>query len=211
MQEGILIGMSKKLVRWGMITLLVVVGAALSMWWLHGYLEVPASAAGAMLRQLGGGAGFASALRPEEPIVVAPKSAAMILSVIESLPEASTFLALMDFTGATSQLRGAGPYSVFVPADDAFARLAPNALSNMTFAEKKRLAQNHIVKGRVITSQSAATGSVKTASKDTLEFAVEADGQSVRVGRGWVLSQFTAQNGVVYVINAVLVPTAKNH
>jgi uncharacterized surface protein with fasciclin (FAS1) repeats len=143
------------------------------------------------------------------PVSVASKSSASVAYVVSTLQDAGNFQALWNSTGVASLVKGRGPYTIFVPDNEAFSNLPPNTFVNMTAAEKKRLVEYHVVVGRALDVDAVSSGSIQALSKDMLNFHVNLANHSVQVNSGWVLEEHKASNGVVYVISSVLLPPTK--
>ncbi len=140
------------------------------------------------------------------PVSIAPASAKTVAAIVASLPDAALFQSLYASAGGAALLTGAGPYTVFVPTDGAFAYLPPGELSNLTAAEKTRLVEYHIVPHRALDLSAVSSGTIPALSGDMLNFSVDLADQTVQVDSGWAIQEFKAKNGVVYTISAVLLP-----
>ncbi len=134
------------------------------------------------------------------------RTSATVNGVIASLAGSSRFAALYTSTGVNATVTGKGPFTVFVPADTAYADLTPATLSSMTAAQKKRLVQYHVVVGKMLDLDAVSSGTYMALSKDALNFQVNAQTKLAYVNSGYTIRQYKASNGIVYVISAVLVP-----
>lgn len=118
----------------------------------------------------------------------------------------TTLLTALDAAGLTETLSGAGPFTVFAPTDEAFAALPAGALESL-LADPDALREvlvHHVVAGRAEAADVAGLASVTTLQGGTLAIST-ADG--VRVGNGRVIAaDVAAANGVIHVIDAVLLP-----
>lgn len=118
------------------------------------------------------------------------------------------FLAAVEAAGLAGKLQGEGPFTVFAPTDEAFAKLPAGALDDlMAPANRARLAGllgNHVVLGRL------AAGDIKTMKAANVNGAdleiVIADGRVMVGGAQVVGDELTAGNGVIHAIDTVLVP-----
>ncbi len=131
-----------------------------------------------------------------------------VVSVAKSLPDATRFAALLSSSGVGATLTGKGPYTIFVPSDRAF-RLVPQGALNLTAAQLKRLVQYHVVSGRAIDVNAIDAGTIQALSKDMLNFSINQNDQSARVNSSLVLQAYKASNGMVYLVNMVLLPPTK--
>jgi transforming growth factor-beta-induced protein len=111
--------------------------------------------------------------------------------------------ALTD-TNLVATLQGAGPFTVFAPTDDAFAKLPAGTLEGLSNDQLATILKYHVVAGE-LPSTALKAGPVKTAA----EFSsfVTLDGSSVKVNASTVTAaNVEASNGVVHVIDSVLLP-----
>jgi uncharacterized surface protein with fasciclin (FAS1) repeats len=131
-------------------------------------------------------------------------SSSSVAAVVAGIPNAGRFNQLLAQSGVS--FSGKGPYTVFVATDGAFGRLVPGTINNMTAAELKRTLEYHIVSGKRLDVDAVNNGQVQALSGDTLNFRVDTVKNAVYVNSGYVLSAYKANNGIVYVINSVLVP-----
>jgi uncharacterized surface protein with fasciclin (FAS1) repeats len=106
-------------------------------------------------------------------------------------------------------LKGTGPFTVFAPTDQAFAKLPAGTLEALLKPENKRKLQrvltSHVVAGRVMAADVVKTSSVKAVSGETLTIA-SADGGVTVDGAKVVKTDIAATNGVIHVIDSVIVP-----
>jgi uncharacterized surface protein with fasciclin (FAS1) repeats len=105
-------------------------------------------------------------------------------------------------------LSGKGPFTVFAPTDKAFEALPKGVLADLLKPENKAKLQKiltyHVVAGEV-TSKMIKPGEVKTVEGSPLKISVESG--KVMVGpANVVLADVDASNGVIHVINQVLLP-----
>jgi transforming growth factor-beta-induced protein len=121
----------------------------------------------------------------------------------------TTLATALTAAGLIDTLKGPGSFTVFAPTDDAFAKLPAGALDNL-LADKEALTKvllYHVVSGKVM-----AADVVKLTSAATVEgssVAIKAEGGKVMVGEAQViLPDVEAANGVIHVIDTVLLPSA---
>nr|WP_297356907.1 fasciclin domain-containing protein [uncultured Caldimonas sp.] len=124
-------------------------------------------------------------------------------------PQLSTLNKLIREAGMTDTLRAAGPYTVFAPSDEAF-KAVPKATLDALAQDKeqlKALLAYHVVPGKM-PAQQVQSGKVKTVQGESIELAKA--GGFVTVGEALVTqSDVEASNGVVHVIDRVLIPPKK--
>lgn len=117
----------------------------------------------------------------------------------------------VEAAGLTDALNGPGPFTVFAPSDEAFEKLPDGVLEEWLKPENKAALTNvlmhHVVKGNMMSS-SLTNGEVTTNSGDTTT--VKLDGKMVMVGDATVVTpDLKAANGVVHIIDTVIIPDAE--
>lgn len=120
-----------------------------------------------------------------------------------------TLVAAVEAAGLVETLKGAGPFTVFAPTDDAFAALPAGTVEDLLKPEnKEKLTQiltYHVVPGKVM----AADLKGKTTEAETVEGSTVSvdgtDGVTVN-GAKVVKADVTASNGVIHAIDTVLMP-----
>jgi uncharacterized surface protein with fasciclin (FAS1) repeats len=121
----------------------------------------------------------------------------------------ATLVAALQAAGLAETLAGEGPFTVFAPTDDAFAAL-PEGTVEALLADIPQLTDillYHVVSGKVMASDVVSLDSAETLQGQSL--GIEVDGSLVRIGEAQVLiADIEADNGVIHVIDAVLLPPA---
>ena len=118
-----------------------------------------------------------------------------------------TLASLLAKAGLAGTLEGTGPYTVFAPTDAAFAKVPKATLAALAKNKTKLRAVllYHVVKGRVTAAQAMKLHSAKTLEGKSLSIRVS--GGKVIVGGATVVkANVMATNGVIHVINKVLIP-----
>lgn len=147
-------------------------------------------------------------------------SAAMLMSVtaakaddiVDTAVAAGSFetlVAAVQAAGLEETLRGEGPFTVFAPTDEAFAALPEGTVESLLEEENRdqlvSILTYHVIPGAVMSSDIAG----QTLSVDTVEgsaLAIDAT-DGVRVGEAMVVTaDIEASNGVIHVIDTVLIP-----
>ena len=110
-----------------------------------------------------------------------------------------------------STLKGPGPFTVFAPTDEAFAKLPAGTLENLLKPENKamlrRVLTYHVVPGKVMAADVVKLKEAKTVNGKMLH--VKANGPSVMINDAKVTSpDIVASNGVIHVIDTVILPKA---
>lgn len=144
------------------------------------------------------------------PVAREDRMNADVAAVVAGIPEASSFASLFVSTGVSASVSASGTYTVFVPTNGAFNLLSPGTLSNMTAAQKKRLVEYHLVSGRAVDTVAVETGTITAVSKDSLNFEVRDSDDSAMVNSAFIIKQYKAKNGIVYLVSNVLVPPEKS-
>ena len=107
-------------------------------------------------------------------------------------------------------MKGPGPYTVFAPTDEAFAKLPPGTLEKL-LADKEQLTRiltYHVVSGDVQAAEVVKLTSAKTVEGADVKITVKGNG--VMVNQAHVVkTDIETSNGVIHVIDAVLLPPAK--
>ena len=132
--------------------------------------------------------------------------------VVDTAIAAGSFKTLakaLDAAGLVNTLKGAGPFTVFAPTDEAFAKLPDGTLETLLKPENKeklrRILTYHVVPGTVMAADVVKLHSAKAVSGDTITVKVQ-DGV-VHVDNATVTSaDVLASNGVIHVINSVILP-----
>ena len=119
-----------------------------------------------------------------------------------------TLAAALEAADLVSTLKGAGPFTVFAPTDAAFAKLPAGTVESLLKPENKaklqRILTYHVVAGKVMAADVVKLTSAKAVSGDTLTIKT---GNGVMVdGAKVVTADVVASNGVIHVIDTVLLP-----
>ncbi len=138
----------------------------------------------------------------------APAAGGDILSTAASAGKFNTLAAAVKAAGLSETLQGAGPFTVFAPTDDAFAKLPAGLVDALLKPENKdaltKVLTYHVVPGKVM-STDVKPGAVKTVEGE--ELTVTVDGDKVKINDANVTSvDVAASNGVIHVLDSVLVP-----
>ena len=140
------------------------------------------------------------------PVIKESRTTSTVAQVVASLSGASTFASYLLSTGVGTSITGVGPYTVFVPTNAAFGKLAAGTVSGLSVAAKKRLIQYHIVSGKKLDVDALETSTIMSLSRDMLNFQALGPQFGGKVNNSVVIHQYNAKNGVVYTIDAVLIP-----
>jgi uncharacterized surface protein with fasciclin (FAS1) repeats len=106
-------------------------------------------------------------------------------------------------------LKGSGPFTVFAPTDEAFAKLPAGTLETLLKPENKpklqRILKAHVVAGKVMAADVVKVSPAKAVSGDTLRIAARDGGVTVD-GAKVVKTDIAASNGIIHVIDSVILP-----
>ena len=132
-----------------------------------------------------------------------------IVAVAQGNPEFSTLVAAVTAAGLGEALSGEGPFTVFAPTNAAFEALPAGLLEKLLLPENKevltKILTYHVVAAKVMAADVAA-GDVTTLEGSA--FAITTEG-GVKVNAANVTAtDVAASNGVIHVIDAVLVPAS---
>ena len=145
------------------------------------------------------------------PLTAAP-AAAQTKDIVDTAVAAGSFKTLATALKAADlvdTLKGPGPFTVFAPTDEAFAKLPAGTVEMLLKPENKakltRILTSHVVAGKVMAADAARLTSAKAVSGDTLTIA--ARGGSVMIDKAKVVTaDVAASNGVIHVIDTVILP-----
>ena len=131
-----------------------------------------------------------------------------IVDVASASGSFNTLVAAVQAAGLGDTLMADGPYTVFAPTDEAFAALPEGVLDKLLLPENKavltQILTYHVVGGEV-PSSAVVTGMVPTVEGTDLD--VVAEGGEVTVnGANVVATDVVADNGIIHVIDGVLLP-----
>ena len=142
--------------------------------------------------------------------VLLPPVPITVMDIIANSEVHNTLETAIGLAGLTETLQGAGPFTVFAPTDDAFAAL-PSSVLNALLADPTGGLTNvllyHVVAGQNLSSELSDGQSITTVLGQDVVVTINDDGVFIN-GAQVVLADLEADNGVVHVIDAVLVPVA---
>ena len=133
-----------------------------------------------------------------------------IIDTIAKQDQFSTFTRLMKSSGANSVLDEGGDFTVFVPTNDAFAKVPEQKINELLNEQNqtklKALLSYHILSGRVMAAHLPGTPTRRAFSGDELTF-TDSNGLKVN-GASIQARNLEASNGVVHAIDTVLAPSS---
>jgi len=132
-----------------------------------------------------------------------------LVTTLQSTGRCRTLLKIIQLTGREQALERSGPFTIFAPTDDAFAKLPSGMLEGlMKPANKARLQailETHLVRGK-LTSQDAKSSTVTTLGGSKVEIDREGS-EFVFEDANVVQPDLVARNGVIQIIDKVILPT----
>jgi uncharacterized surface protein with fasciclin (FAS1) repeats len=147
--------------------------------------------------------------------VAAPKDNTGNQDIVDTAVEAGSFQTLakaLQAADLVDTLKGPGPFTVFAPTDEAFAKLPAGTLDDLLKPENKdklrAILAYHVVAGKVPSAKVVTLSSAKTVNGQ--EVKITATGGNVMVNNAHVVkADIPASNGVIHVIDAVILPDAQ--
>jgi uncharacterized surface protein with fasciclin (FAS1) repeats len=144
---------------------------------------------------------------PSTPAASSPAAAGTIVDVAASNPDFSTLVAAVEAAGLVDTLNGPGPFTVFAPTNEAFAALPAGLLDKLLLPANKetltKILTYHVVAAKVMATD-VKPGAVATVEGSDITITTEG---GVKVNDANVTAtDVEASNGVIHVIDAVLVP-----
>ena len=118
-----------------------------------------------------------------------------------------TLASLLTKAGLAGTLQGKGPFTVFAPTDAAFAKVPKATLAALAKnkAKLRAVLLYHVVKGKVTAAQAMKLRSAKSLQGTSLSIRVR-NGKVIVGGATVIKANVMASNGVIHVINKVLIP-----
>jgi uncharacterized surface protein with fasciclin (FAS1) repeats len=159
-------------------------------------------------------AGLAAAALAAAPASARPDTTAAAAAakpnIVETAVAAGNFTTLVSLVkqaGLAETLSGAGPYTVFAPTDAAFKKVPKKTLKALgkDKAKLKAVLLYHVASGRLAAKRVVKRSSIKTLNGKRVKIRVR--GRNVFVNRSKVVTaDVRASNGIIHVINRVLIP-----
>lgn len=149
------------------------------------------------------------AIAPSAPDMAAAEASDSLVEVAAANGSFDTLIAAVQVAGLEPTLAGEGPYTIFAPTDEAFAALPEGTVEKLTKPENqevlKEILAYHVISGAV-TANDINPGTLSTVEGSELEVAKDPAGVVVNGQAKVVQPDVTADNGVIHVIDSVLVP-----
>jgi transforming growth factor-beta-induced protein len=141
-----------------------------------------------------------------DQVLEVPEPKNTIINVLKNNPAFTTLLTALNAAGLTSTLESEGPFTLLAPTNAAFRKLPPGALESLLAnpEELKKVLLTHVIAGTVY-SRGLTSGKVPVLSGRTVDVSVSNYGITVENARV-IDPDISASNGVVHVIDAVILP-----
>jgi transforming growth factor-beta-induced protein len=158
----------------------------------------------AAIAQCGGGCSDSAMAGYEEK-----KSKKDIVDIAVKSGSFNTLVAAVKAAGLVETLKGKGPYTVFAPTDEAFAKLPAGTVETLLKPENRKKLQDiltyHVVSGRVAAADVVNLSAADTVLGESVTIAVKKD--KVMINNSQVVkTDIEASNGLIHVIDTVLLP-----
>lgn len=132
--------------------------------------------------------------------------------IVDTAVEAGTFNTLaqaLEAADLVETLKGEGPFTVFAPTDEAFAKLPAGTVETLLQPENKQqlvdVLTYHVVPGEVMAADVVGLDEAPTVNGKMID--VQVDGSAVKVNEANVTAtDVAASNGVIHVIDQVILP-----
>ena len=141
-----------------------------------------------------------------------PASADEPMDIVDTAVEAGSFntlAAALEAAGLVDALKGDGPFTVFAPTDEAFKALPDGTLESLLEEENNdtlvAILTYHVVPGSINSTEALEAGSATTLQGSDVTISVE-DGQPMVNNANIVSTDIECSNGVIHVIDAVILP-----
>ena len=140
-------------------------------------------------------------------------AAQTIVDIAASDERFTTLVAAVQAAGLAETLSGEGPFTVFAPTNDAFAALPAGTVENLLLPENKQQLTDillyHVVPGKVMAADAVALdGQMADTALEGKQIAIAADMGNVTLNENAkvIITDLAAANGVIHVIDTVLLP-----
>jgi len=149
----------------------------------------------------------------EEAASPSPSPTMALKDIVDTAVEAGGFTTLVtavQAAGLEETLRGEGPYTVFAPTDDAFAAVPTETLDALLADPTGALTDvltYHVVPGKVMSTDLSDGMMAETVNGESLEITINDDGTVMVNGATVTTADIETANGVIHVIDTVLVPS----
>ena len=151
----------------------------------------------------------------EAPAEESMEEEAMAADIVDTAIAAGSFttlVAAVEAAGLVDTLKSEGPFTVFAPTDDAFAALPEGTVASLLEDPTGALTDillYHVVAGKVMAADVVGMDGAMVETVGGNSFTITVDGDSVMVdGANVTMTDIETSNGVIHIIDAVLIPAA---
>ena len=139
----------------------------------------------------------------------ATKATGDIVDTAASAGSFNTLVTAIQAAGLTDTLKSAGPFTVFAPTDEAFAKLPEGTVEDLLKPENidklQAILTYHVVPGKVMAKDAVNLTSAKTVNGE--DFKISKNGEDLMIDNAKVVkTDILATNGVIHVIDQVIMP-----
>lgn len=142
-------------------------------------------------------------------VAAAPAAEKDIVDTAVSAGSFKTLAAALGAAKLVDTLKGEGPFTVFAPTDDAFAKLPAGTVESLLKPENKdkltAVLTYHVVPGKVLAKDVVGLKSAKTVQGSEVKISV-VDGAVMIDGAKVLKTDILCKNGVIHVIDSVILP-----
>ncbi len=132
-----------------------------------------------------------------------------IVDVAAGNPDFSTLVAAVKAAGLVETLSGEGPFTVFAPTNEAFAKLPEGKVDSLLadIPTLKKILTYHVVAGKVMAADVVGLNNATTVQGDDVKIAVVDGKVKLNDSAMVTATDLEASNGVIHVIDTVLIPS----
>jgi len=132
-----------------------------------------------------------------------------IVDVAAGNPDFSTLVAAVKAAGLVETLSSEGPFTVFAPTNEAFAKLPEGKVDSLLadIPTLKKILTYHVVAGKVMAADVVGLNSATTVQGDDVKIAVVDGKVKLNDSAMVTATDLEASNGVIHVIDTVLIPS----
>ncbi len=147
------------------------------------------------------------------PVMLGSVGGTDIVDTAVSAGQFKTLVAAVQAAGLVDALKGEGPFTVFAPTDAAFAKLPAGTVESLLQPENRKalveILTYHVVPGELMGSDVVRLGGAKTLEGQRIMFTNKGDRVMVD-GATISKADISCRNGVIHVIDTVIMPTSDN-
>ena len=126
-----------------------------------------------------------------------------------NMEQVTTLVAAIKAAGLVEALKGEGPFTVFAPTNEAFAKLPAGTVESLLKPENKEkltaILLYHVHKGAAVKAADVKTMSLTTLNGKALDVKVDANGVMINNAKV-IKTDVIAKNGIIHLIDAVVLP-----